>query len=229
LLEDKADASGLLFRRHRQYDPSTGRFTQEDPLGLAGGMNLYGYAGGDPVNYSDPLGLCPIAAPSNGWGLFARTAKTEDCPNNEIGKALRTIEAHAGATGQKALGAIANEKLSIMQLGGDFLDNECHGHQACTPNGTTKLVVNSAAHNSDLAVLIFHEAMHHAWSNKNLSIEETGIWEAQLDFYSAIPNASSPLLELDESVKNRNRMGRAKFNRYVCQIATEYYRSPCPP
>jgi hypothetical protein len=35
-----------------------GRFTQEDPIGLAGGMNLYGYAGGDPVNYADPFGLC---------------------------------------------------------------------------------------------------------------------------------------------------------------------------
>jgi hypothetical protein len=37
----------------------TGHFTQEDPIGLAGGMNLYGFAGGDRVNYADPLGLCP--------------------------------------------------------------------------------------------------------------------------------------------------------------------------
>jgi uncharacterized protein RhaS with RHS repeats len=33
--------------------------TQEDPIGLAGGMNLYGYANGDPINGSDPFGLCP--------------------------------------------------------------------------------------------------------------------------------------------------------------------------
>jgi RHS repeat-associated protein len=60
LIEDKRDASGLHYRRNRSYDPMTGRFTQEDPIGLAGGMNAYGFAGGDPVTYSDPFGLCPV-------------------------------------------------------------------------------------------------------------------------------------------------------------------------
>jgi len=58
VLESKRDKSGLDFKRNRYYDPQTGRFTQEDPLGLAGGLNLYGFAAGDPVNYSDPFGLC---------------------------------------------------------------------------------------------------------------------------------------------------------------------------
>jgi RHS repeat-associated protein len=57
---DKQDASGVVFGRNRYYDPSTGRFTQEDPIGLAGGLNLYGFAAGDPVNLSDPFGLCPV-------------------------------------------------------------------------------------------------------------------------------------------------------------------------
>jgi RHS repeat-associated protein len=59
LLVDKADASGQLYRRSRYYDPASGRFTQEDPIGLAGGLNAYGFANGDPVNFSDPFGLCP--------------------------------------------------------------------------------------------------------------------------------------------------------------------------
>jgi RHS repeat-associated protein len=62
LLVDKADASGQLFRRNRYYDPASGRFTQEDPIGLAGGLNVYGFAKGDPVNFSDPFGLCPEKA-----------------------------------------------------------------------------------------------------------------------------------------------------------------------
>lgn len=44
----------------QQYrDPQTGRFAQEDPLGLAGGTNAYGFANADPINYDDPFGLCP--------------------------------------------------------------------------------------------------------------------------------------------------------------------------
>jgi RHS repeat-associated protein len=53
------DASGLMYRRNRYYDPEAGQFTQQDPIGIAGGLNLYGYAGGDPINFSDPFGLCP--------------------------------------------------------------------------------------------------------------------------------------------------------------------------
>jgi RHS repeat-associated protein len=51
------DGTGLLYRRNRYYDPLTGRFTQLDPIGVAGGSNGYGFVGGDPVNSSDPFGL----------------------------------------------------------------------------------------------------------------------------------------------------------------------------
>ncbi len=55
--EDKRDAAGTHYRRNRYYDPASGRFTQPDPIGLAGGLNSYGFAAGDPVSYSDPYGL----------------------------------------------------------------------------------------------------------------------------------------------------------------------------
>ena len=55
----KENATGMRDMRNRQYDPKTGRFTQEDPIGLAGGANLYGFASGDAVNFGDPFGLCP--------------------------------------------------------------------------------------------------------------------------------------------------------------------------
>jgi RHS repeat-associated protein len=59
LISEKLDASGMKYMRNRYYSPETGQFTQQDPIGLAGGMNLYGFAAGDPVNFSDPMGLCP--------------------------------------------------------------------------------------------------------------------------------------------------------------------------
>jgi RHS repeat-associated protein len=45
------------FHRNRFYDPSLGRFISEDPIGIDGGINLYAYAGNDPVNNRDPYGL----------------------------------------------------------------------------------------------------------------------------------------------------------------------------
>ena len=57
VMVDKPDATGTYYRRNRSYDPNTARFTQEDPLGLAGGLNVYGFVGGDPVDFSDPFGL----------------------------------------------------------------------------------------------------------------------------------------------------------------------------
>jgi RHS repeat-associated protein len=65
LLEDKRDKSGLSYMRNRYYDPASGRFTQEDPSGLAGGLNQYGFAAGDPLNLGDPFGLCPPKNPDD--------------------------------------------------------------------------------------------------------------------------------------------------------------------
>ena len=62
LVTGKRDESGLFYMRNRYYDGKTGQFTQVDPIGLAGGLNKYGFGDGDAVNYSDPYGLCPLCA-----------------------------------------------------------------------------------------------------------------------------------------------------------------------
>jgi RHS repeat-associated protein len=57
LIFESRDASGLYYRRNRYYDSEKGRFTQEDPIGLAGGVNVYGFANGDALSFRDPSGF----------------------------------------------------------------------------------------------------------------------------------------------------------------------------
>lgn len=70
---DYLPESGMILTRYRAYDPLTGRWLSPDPIQEAGGMNLYGYVGGDPVNAVDPLGLASDArnamAAAALWGV----------------------------------------------------------------------------------------------------------------------------------------------------------------
>ena len=49
--------SGLYLTHYRVYDPLTARWLSRDPIGEAGGVNLYGYVFQNPINFYDPLGL----------------------------------------------------------------------------------------------------------------------------------------------------------------------------
>jgi RHS repeat-associated protein len=55
--------TALYYYRARYYDPTVGRFLSEDPIRFDGGANFYRYAANNPVNLSDPYGLCPPKTP----------------------------------------------------------------------------------------------------------------------------------------------------------------------
>ncbi|HCD7553912.1 TPA: PAAR domain-containing protein [Citrobacter farmeri] len=54
------DETGLHYNLFRYYAPECGRFISQDPVGLAGGLNLYQYAP-NPLRWIDPLGLALLS------------------------------------------------------------------------------------------------------------------------------------------------------------------------
>jgi len=75
----------LVYYLYRFYDPNLQRWVNQDPIGERGGINLYAFAGGDPVNRADPNGEVSIVVwviggavvVLAGWALweFAHFAK----------------------------------------------------------------------------------------------------------------------------------------------------------
>ena len=63
--------TGLHYNYHRYYDPGTGRFLREDPIGIRGGINLFLYCANNSVKRIDPWGLFDYYGK---WGGPNRTA-----------------------------------------------------------------------------------------------------------------------------------------------------------
>ncbi|MFC5771131.1 RHS repeat domain-containing protein [Thauera sinica] len=58
--------SGLFYNWKRYYDPTIGRYISPDPIGIAGGLNLFGYAKQNPLRFIDPDDLSPDPLNSSG-------------------------------------------------------------------------------------------------------------------------------------------------------------------
>jgi RHS repeat-associated protein len=115
LTDAQGDGTGQLYRRNRYFNPNTAQFTQEDPIGLIGGLNLYGFATGDPVNHSEPFGLCPLP-PSNCLDIaVAVTSVGTFIANPSFGAAASALFDVAGALpGVPSVGVI---RRSINAIG----------------------------------------------------------------------------------------------------------------
>jgi RHS repeat-associated protein len=106
------DGEGLYLMNRRHFDAVTGRFLQRDPVGIQGGLNLYAYAGNNPVTIIDPEGTdfgITIAVISMGAliiGVGAWASNTFSTPkNNTIIRAL-------GAVSDKVGGKITGDQMN---------------------------------------------------------------------------------------------------------------------
>ncbi len=90
-------------------------FTQPDPIGIAGGLNSYGYAGGDPVNFSDPFGLSDCRRSGTAMVMVAcAVISVFSSPDNQnpLVKVAREVESDA-------LGRQGEETRHVRQAGSD--------------------------------------------------------------------------------------------------------------
>jgi RHS repeat-associated protein len=92
------DNTGVYYNRSRYYVPEWGRFMSEDPLGFAGGLNRYVYAGNDPINWLDYRGT---ARELPGWGKGLISALSA------IGGMIGIFEGGVGGGGLGLLGGPA--------------------------------------------------------------------------------------------------------------------------
>ncbi len=87
--------TGLHYNLFRYYDPDCGRFTQPDPIGLAGGLNLYAYAP-NPLNWVDPLGLSRCSSDAyKGVKDASAYLKKQGVPRKFRKQILESFEIHS--------------------------------------------------------------------------------------------------------------------------------------
>jgi len=109
--------TGLHYNLFRYYDPDSGRFTQQDPIGLAGGINLYQYAP-NALGWVDP------------WGLSRCSSNKRPDPYNGTKEASAYLRSKGidRATRKQIIdsferGTISVEKAGKNQFGTRFHDN----------------------------------------------------------------------------------------------------------
>ncbi|WP_295628487.1 RHS repeat-associated core domain-containing protein [uncultured Nitrosomonas sp.] len=134
--------TNLHYNYFRYYEPETGRYISPDPIGLSGGLNIYGYALQNPLTYTDPTGeavpaliaACagnPACAAAVGAGVGALTGVLFDLGSQLLdnGGNLQCVDKGSvaisaitsaiplGAAGSKALGRfVAKDKASLSTL-----------------------------------------------------------------------------------------------------------------
>jgi RHS repeat-associated protein len=122
--------TGLYYNRARYYDPKIGRFLSPDPIGLAGGINLYAYVLNQSLRFRDPFGL-----EEEGGGWFDKFVDwVADSLSNVIKYLgdLMEVSTEATSAGGDAVTALAKTPEAVIPLTKPQIKN--WQHQAAIEN-----------------------------------------------------------------------------------------------
>ncbi|RDB43290.1 hypothetical protein DU490_08975 [Halomonas sp. DQ26W] len=123
------EESGLYYNRHRYYDPQQGRYINQDPIGLAGGSNLYQYAAAPNVEV-DPLGLRGVYGLGGGPYSQSNMVRRAAAPQEPKSK---TVAAGLDAGGEVFGGVFGTSLSSGGQI--DSSGNLCSVTTTCMKFG----------------------------------------------------------------------------------------------
>ena len=127
---DHDHETGLHCNRYRYYDPRVGRFISKDPIGYAGGLNLFAYAP-NPVGWVDPLGLERIYKDAPYHGALDNAVKSR-APTNGQAALDNSVQVKTSSPRRVGIDVESDDFVVLDRtqvLHND--DEEFHGHVRC--------------------------------------------------------------------------------------------------
>jgi len=134
--------AGKNYNYFRDYDPTTGRYMESDPIGLNGGINTYMYAGNNPVYFFDPKGLYLPSIHYQMTTAGAAQAGLTSAQSEVLAQKVRDVDILPGSqdSANAYMHAMCGPGLDTTTCERMFFEYVHHQMQECTLDGLAKAI-----------------------------------------------------------------------------------------